>query len=287
MEFKKLSLYKKKLKSVFFIAMLHPVVSNTITQTRLNCKIKLETLAQHFGVALKLEKWDGLFVLERHHAQAIVCRAGYFLTIGGTTEAESRDLAMRFFRDIETVTPGAVVAYTEVMNVLAEANLGRHIDLGRLSDVVLPCIFTAPCLTGVRLSLDKPRVDALVFADGLVLLSRMKGFEFVNIAWDTVSEVLKPFIKLKLETFVVHEKTHNTYGNECLVCMSDLKVNDIANLLGCGHTFHATCIGAWLKKRTTCPTCRRDVEDYAALHAESSNSAARLIVVGASPGIAA
>ncbi|KAF0700904.1 Aste57867_8590 [Aphanomyces stellatus] len=46
--------------------------------------------------------------------------------------------------------------------------------------------------------------------------------------------------------------------DECVVCMNT--VADASLVLPCGHVFHESCIGAWLRLRSTCPTCRYQFE---------------------------
>nr|QOI90578.1 hypothetical protein HWQ62_00447 [Pyramimonas orientalis virus] len=46
---------------------------------------------------------------------------------------------------------------------------------------------------------------------------------------------------------------------ECTICLSH-NTNNVGKL-PCGHTFHSTCITQWfLKDKTTCPNCRRNVD---------------------------
>jgi hypothetical protein len=52
----------------------------------------------------------------------------------------------------------------------------------------------------------------------------------------------------------------------CTICMEDFaKGEKLKALKVCGHYFHATCIGEWLKAdvKATCPNCRASVLDYA------------------------
>ncbi|CAL4900254.1 unnamed protein product [Urochloa decumbens] len=60
---------------------------------------------------------------------------------------------------------------------------------------------------------------------------------------------------------------------ECAVCIVELRDGDAARRLpGCGHCFHADCVGAWLRLHATCPLCRASVVAPAAA-GEARNAA--------------
>ncbi|XP_056698406.1 RING-H2 finger protein ATL39-like [Spinacia oleracea] len=48
-------------------------------------------------------------------------------------------------------------------------------------------------------------------------------------------------------------------GNGCSICLQERYEDDeVCKVLpGCHHVFHADCIDQWLKKRQTCPVCRK------------------------------
>ncbi|KAG8624727.1 hypothetical protein KVT40_007794 [Elsinoe batatas] len=46
-------------------------------------------------------------------------------------------------------------------------------------------------------------------------------------------------------------------GEECMICVSDLAVDNIIITLPCNHYFHEDCIVPWLLHAGTCPACRR------------------------------
>ncbi|EEC72835.1 hypothetical protein OsI_06563 [Oryza sativa Indica Group] len=46
----------------------------------------------------------------------------------------------------------------------------------------------------------------------------------------------------------------------CSVCLEDVRGGEtVRRLPACGHLYHAACIDAWLRSRTTCPLCRSDL----------------------------
>jgi len=42
----------------------------------------------------------------------------------------------------------------------------------------------------------------------------------------------------------------------CCICMSDMEHRQKVRVLPCDHTFHAGCIGRWLKLNKSCPVCK-------------------------------
>ena len=46
---------------------------------------------------------------------------------------------------------------------------------------------------------------------------------------------------------------------KCMICIDDLKENDIVRSLGCLHKYHSTCIAKWLATKNECPLCKNPV----------------------------
>ncbi|EDS42258.1 potassium channel modulatory factor 1 [Culex quinquefasciatus] len=47
-------------------------------------------------------------------------------------------------------------------------------------------------------------------------------------------------------------------GSECSVCFEQISADENKQLV-CGHVFHGNCINRWLRNKSTCPMCRKDV----------------------------
>ena len=52
--------------------------------------------------------------------------------------------------------------------------------------------------------------------------------------------------------------TEATEG-QCAICHEEYTSGESAALLSCKHYFHGPCINEWLKRKTTCPLCRRQL----------------------------
>ena len=50
-------------------------------------------------------------------------------------------------------------------------------------------------------------------------------------------------------------------GTKCNVCLMDYSEGEIVCQLSCGHLYHCNCITTWLTTKTTCPTCRRNLQE--------------------------
>jgi hypothetical protein len=46
---------------------------------------------------------------------------------------------------------------------------------------------------------------------------------------------------------------------ECSICIETLLPGDCVRRMGCGHTFHKSCIDLWLLRRADCPLCKCEV----------------------------
>lgn len=71
--------------------------------------------------------------------------------------------------------------------------------------------------------------------------------------------------KLKKERFYMKEITQDVDGDEsccdsCVVCLERFSARVGLTRLPCKHIFHEQCIFDWLKKSTSCPLCRYEVE---------------------------
>ncbi|XP_071690950.1 E3 ubiquitin-protein ligase MPSR1-like [Rutidosis leptorrhynchoides] len=49
-------------------------------------------------------------------------------------------------------------------------------------------------------------------------------------------------------------------GSECVICMEEWGVGDVAKEMPCKHKFHSGCVEKWLKIHGTCPVCRYKME---------------------------
>lgn len=47
---------------------------------------------------------------------------------------------------------------------------------------------------------------------------------------------------------------------DCPICIGAIEPGDAVRQLGCGHTFHRSCVDLWLVRCADCPLCKRTVE---------------------------
>ncbi|RNA31964.1 RING finger 11 [Brachionus plicatilis] len=52
----------------------------------------------------------------------------------------------------------------------------------------------------------------------------------------------------------------NKKHKECAICMIDFEIKDRIKYLPCMHTFHESCIDAWLIRSLMCPCCMEPVD---------------------------
>ncbi|GER28353.1 RING/U-box superfamily protein [Striga asiatica] len=60
-------------------------------------------------------------------------------------------------------------------------------------------------------------------------------------------------------------------GLECAICLSEISLGEKTRFLPkCSHGFHLECIGMWFESHSTCPLCRKPVDDNNPNRLESS-----------------
>jgi len=62
---------------------------------------------------------------------------------------------------------------------------------------------------------------------------------------------------LRLGESVLDKADVGDGGSECVFCLVDMKVGDLAVVLGCGHYFHLACLKSWITNDPTCPVCKQ------------------------------
>jgi len=67
---------------------------------------------------------------------------------------------------------------------------------------------------------------------------------------------------------------------ECPICLGEFGPGDEIKVPRCGHAFHRECLARWLRRRSTCAICRRDVALAPAAWSEGSTPDAEAAVPG-------
>ncbi|KAF7995390.1 hypothetical protein HCN44_006497 [Aphidius gifuensis] len=81
--------------------------------------------------------------------------------------------------------------------------------------------------------------------------------------WDLLGvheQTPPPASKTAIDNLKEIKITENETSKDCPVCLKKFKVDDIAKCLPCKHTFHDSCILAWLDKTNSCPLCRYELQ---------------------------
>ncbi|OQR96840.1 hypothetical protein ACHHYP_13210 [Achlya hypogyna] len=85
------------------------------------------------------------------------------------------------------------------------------------------------------------------------VLGLFRSAAWVNFMVRYVVPYLKTSTPVNKEVLENLEQISCSGDDECVICMNAM--NDAVKL-PCGHIFHTGCIDAWLRMRSTCPTCR-------------------------------
>lgn len=93
------------------------------------------------------------------------------------------------------------------------------------------------------------------------------GWEFENEAFDyntIIENIVNEKYKTKEENnSIINNIKEFTYKDtdicDCMICMENIKENDICKKLNCNHIFHSKCINSWLQRSLECPLCRDNI----------------------------
>ncbi len=73
----------------------------------------------------------------------------------------------------------------------------------------------------------------------------------------TSKKALKSLRRFKMsEKYSKKNQKNEVEFPNCVVCLTDIALNELTVMLPCGHMFHDACVVAWLKRNNTCPVCR-------------------------------
>jgi len=73
-------------------------------------------------------------------------------------------------------------------------------------------------------------------------------------------------LKLILKESRRKKAIFKTKKNNCPICFKTMRPKDTANWPTCTHTFHAKCTLEWLKRKVTCPMCRKSYHAIIAMN---------------------
>ncbi|KAL2542958.1 RING/U-box superfamily protein [Abeliophyllum distichum] len=65
-----------------------------------------------------------------------------------------------------------------------------------------------------------------------------------------------PASKASIEAMTSVEITGNENDEECVICLEEWEVGQMATEMPCKHRFHGNCIKKWLETHGSCPVCR-------------------------------
>ena len=55
-----------------------------------------------------------------------------------------------------------------------------------------------------------------------------------------------------------HISDNNSITSSCPICHDDFELGEEVGQLHYAHIFHPNCVSPWLRRKNTCPVCRRE-----------------------------
>jgi hypothetical protein len=69
----------------------------------------------------------------------------------------------------------------------------------------------------------------------------------------------------------IQQKEQLQSANNCSICLEYNKNGEVPNKIGCGHSFHYSCLNEWIKQgHKNCPECRQPITMLAALPSQTT-----------------
>ncbi|XP_059316005.1 E3 ubiquitin-protein ligase MPSR1-like [Lycium ferocissimum] len=125
------------------------------------------------------------------------------------------------------------------------------------------------------------------FLDRIILVNPLTQSMFVietpsSLTFDSFFNELMtkggqpPASKASIEALPRVEICEEEEKIECVVCLDELGVGDVAKEMPCKHRFHGDCVEKWLKIHGSCPICRYKMpEENGDLNNKSENRRTR------------
>lgn len=79
-----------------------------------------------------------------------------------------------------------------------------------------------------------------------------------NTVVRTIIRKVEDDIPIYLENEIKEIMTKHNHKYDCVICLDNIEGKDL-KVVRCGHFFHKECIGEWLKRKNSCPNCRKKI----------------------------
>jgi hypothetical protein len=81
----------------------------------------------------------------------------------------------------------------------------------------------------------------------------------INLKSNTYEQIKKISSSL-VEQQLKSDKNKVSIDNNCSICFELFNNNDNVIILNCNHVYHNNCINEWVKYKSECPICRKEIE---------------------------
>lgn len=71
----------------------------------------------------------------------------------------------------------------------------------------------------------------------------------------------KPGVKLNINNTIIDNKNISLFSDKnCSICMEKFEKDNKIIILECDHVLHTDCIKEWVKYKSECPVCRKNID---------------------------
>ncbi|KAK5658357.1 hypothetical protein OQA88_2333 [Cercophora sp. LCS_1] len=174
----------------------HPAIQNVVATASLNCHVDLGLLASKVrNVEYNRKKFHALIMRIRDpKTTTLIFASGKMVITGAKSADQARLAARKHARIIQKVGFNTTFTDFKVQNLVASCPLGFYVRLEGLNAANhLFSRYEPEIFPGLIYRIANPKVVALVFANGKLVLTGAKGLEDVREAFQKLFPLLLDF----------------------------------------------------------------------------------------------
>ncbi|KAK3243017.1 hypothetical protein CYMTET_41023 [Cymbomonas tetramitiformis] len=185
------------LDRVYALKEMRIYVCNLVLTAIFTVDIDLAAFAQIVGGAYRPRKFAAVrFRVKQPKCTMLVFKSGKCVCIGCTKVTHAEAAINQCFRHICKIDRTAKISKIQVQNIVSHTNLGKRVDLLKMSkEHSMKTNYDPELFPGLRMSLREQNARACVFFQGNVVVTGCKDFETLFRVWQIVKERIQPYVE--------------------------------------------------------------------------------------------